>query len=324
MKKKFALTAFVGIATYCFGVGVAAQNAATNYPDKPIRIVVPFAAGGMVDLVARAYGQKLTEAWKQPVVVDLRPGAGTIIGTEAAAKSKPDGYTLLIAVSNHATNPALNAKLPYDTLKDFEPVSIMGRAPIVIYSNPKFAPKDLKELVTFAKSNPDAVNFGSAGPGSMTHLTAEMLKQKAGIQMTHIIYKGGAPALNDLMAGHIPLSFATVGQALPQYRAKQLRALGVSSATRYPSIPEVPTFREQGIDLVASDWYGLFVPAGTPKPIIDKLNAEIRRIAATPDLAEKLSAIEVASSSPQELDALVRSETTRWGALIRQLGLKGE
>jgi tripartite-type tricarboxylate transporter receptor subunit TctC len=298
-----------------------AQGDAADYPHKPIKIIVPFAPGGSVEVVARILGQKLTEAWSQPVVVESRPGAATIIGTDAAAKSRPDGYTLLIAVSNHATNPALNAKLPYDTLKDFEPISLVARTPIVAYVNPKFGPKDLKELVAYAKANPDTVNFGSAGAGSMTHLTGELLKRKTGASMAHVLYKGGTPAVNDVLAGHIPLTFATVGQALPQYQAKQLRALGVSSAKRYASIPEVPTFREQGIDIVATEWYGLFAPAGTPKPIIDKLNAEVRRIMGRPDLGDRLNSIEPVGSTAQELDALVRSEMNLWGPLIRELGL---
>jgi len=311
-------------ALACIGAAAFAQNAASDYPAKPIRIIVPFAAGGSVDVIARILGQKLTEAWSQPVLVESRPGAATIIGTDVAAKAAPDGYTLLIAVSNHATNPSLHAKLPYDTLKDFEPVSLLARTPIVAYANPKFAARDLKELATYAKGHPEGVNFGSAGVGSMTHLTAELLKRKADFNMSHVIYKGGTPALNDVLAGHIPLTFATVGQALPQYQAKQLRALGVSSAKRYPSIPDVPTFREQGIDIVATEWYGLFAPAGTPKPIIDKLNAEVRRIIGLPDLGARLNAIEPVSSSAQELDALVRSEMAQWGPLIRQLGLKSE
>lgn len=315
-------TAALGIAAASVAPGAQASEAA--YPDKPIRIIVPFAPGGSVDVLARVVGQKLTEAWGQPVVVESRPGASTIIGTAAAAQAKPDGYTLIIVVSNHTTNPALQAKLPYDTLKAFEPVSLLARTPVVAYANPKFEPQNLKELVSYSKAHPGDVKFGSAGVGSMTHLTAELLKERAGADMTHIVYKGGTPALNDVLAGHIPVTFATVGQALPQYKARQLRALGVSSATRYPSIPEVPTFREQGIDLVATEWYGLLAPAGTPKPIIDKLNAEIRRIVALPSLGDRLTAIELASSSPMELDALIRSEMNLWGPVIRKLGLKAD
>lgn len=318
------LLAAVAAGAAASSMPAIAQEPAAAYPDKPIRIIVPFAPGGSVDVLARVVGQKLTEAWGQPVVVESRPGASTIIGTTAAAQARPDGYTLIIVVSNHTTNPALHAKLPYDTLKSFEPISLLARTPVVAYANPKFEPQSLKELVSYAKAHPDEVKFGSAGAGSMTHLTAELLKERAGIAMTHIVYKGGTPALNDVLAGHIPVTFATVGQALPQYKAKQLRALGVSSATRYASIPEVPTFREQGIDIVATEWYGLLAPAGTPRPIIDKLNAEIRRIMAHPNLGDRLTAIELASSSPKELDALIRDEINRWEPVIRKLGLKAE
>ena len=323
-RRFFARFAALAAMGNCLFGSAHAEPAPADYPNKPIRIIVPFAAGGSVDAVARTFGQKLTEAWGVPVVVDSRPGAATIIGTDLAAKSKPDGYTLLIAVSNHATNPALHHRMPYDTLKDFEPISLLARTPIVAYANPKFESKNLKELVAYARTHPEALSFGSAGTGSMTHLAAEQLKQKTGVKMTHVVYKGGTPALNDVLAGHIPVTFATVGQALPQYRAGQLQALGVSSATRYTSIPEVPTFREQGFDIVATEWYGLFAPAGTPRHVIDKLNLEVRRIAALPNLGERLNAIELIGSSPQELDALVRSEMKLWGPLIGQLGLKAQ
>src|SRR5258705_9423858 len=243
MPRRHALAALAAMAC-C--TAAAAQDPAASYPNKPIRIIVPFAPGGSVDVLARLIGQKMTEDWKQPVIVESKPGASTIIGTDATAKANPDGYTLVIVVSNHATNPALHSRLPYDTLKDFEPVSLLARTPIVAYANPAFPAQDLRQLVAHARSKPDAVSFGSAGTGSMTHLAGELLKQRAGVSMTHVVYKGGTPALNDVLAGHIPVTFATVGQALPQYKAKQLRALGVSSAQRYASIPEVPTFREQG------------------------------------------------------------------------------
>lgn len=299
-----------------------AQTAADSYPTKPIRIIVPFAPGGSVDIVARLIGQDLTEAWKQPVVVETRPGGGTMIGTQAAAKADPDGYTLLVAVSNHATNPALHAKMPYDALADFEFISMLARAPVVIYANPKFAPKDLKELIAYAKSNPGTLSFGSAGPGSMTHLVAELLKIQAGIDMTHVVYRGGTPAMNDAIAGQIPMTFATVLQGLSQYRGGLLRALAVTSDPRYPWIKDVPTFREQGVDLVASEWYVLLAPAKTPKPIVDKLNAEIRRMMALPNIGERLPAIELISSTREEAKDFVRAELDRWGPVIKKLGLK--
>jgi tripartite-type tricarboxylate transporter receptor subunit TctC len=302
----------------------SAQATAEKYPEKPIRIIVPFAPGGSTDVLARSLGQRFTDAWSQQVIVETRPGASAMIGTAAAAKADPDGYTLIIVVSTHTTNPALNARMPYDALKDFEPISLLARTPVVVYANPAFPANDLKGLAAVGKARSVALNFGSAGTGSMTHLTAEMLKAKAGIDMTHVVYRGGTPALTDVIAGQIPMTFATVAQALPQYRAGQVKALGVSSAERYASVPEIPTFREQGFDVVAAEWFGLLAPAGTPKPIIAKLNAEVRRIMAQPNFGERLQAIELFSSSPEELRAFIQGEIDKWSPLIRQLGLKSE
>jgi tripartite-type tricarboxylate transporter receptor subunit TctC len=312
-------------ASLCIFNGMAsAQSVAEKYPDKSIKIIVPFAPGGSVDVLARLVGQKITEHWNQPVVIESRPGAGTMIGTAAAARSDPDGYTLVIVVSNHATNPSLAPSVPYDALKDFEPISLLARAPIVPYSSPSFAPTNLKELVGLAKSKPNTLNFGSAGPGSMTHLVAEMLKIQAGIEMTHVVYRGGTPAMNDVLAGQIPMTFATVSQALSQYDSGLLRALGVSAEARQAALPNVATFREQGFDLVASEWYALMAPANTPKPIVAKLNAEMRRIMAIPNLGDRMKGIELVSSSPEELTAFIRSEIDRWGPVIKKLGLKAE
>jgi tripartite-type tricarboxylate transporter receptor subunit TctC len=302
--------------------GPKAQSASDRYPAKPIRIIVPFAPGGSVEVVARLIGQDLTEAWGQPVVVETRPGGGTMIGTQVVAKAEPDGYTLLVAVSNHATNPALHEKMPYDALADFEFISMLARAPVVIYSNPKFAPTDLKELIAYAKAKPGVLSFGSAGPGSMTHLVDERLKIEAAIEMTHVVYRGGTPAMNDAIAGQIPMTFATVLQGLSQYQGGLLRALAVTSDKRYPSIPQVPTFREQGVDLVAAEWYVLLAPAKTPKLIVDKLNAEIRRMMALPNIGDRLPAIELVSSTPDAAKAYVRRELDRWGPVIKTLGLR--
>ncbi len=289
---RIARTLAVAMAAAILGASALAQAPADKYPEKPIKIIVPFAP--------------------------------TMIGTQAAAKADPDGYTLIIVVSNHATNPALHATMPYDALKDFEPISLLARAPIVPYASPAFAPTNVKELVAAAKEKPGTINFGSAGPGSMTHLVAEMFKLQAGIVMNHVVYRGGTPALNDVLAGQIPLTFATVTQALPQYQSGLVRALGVTAAARYASIPNVPTFREQGFDLVASEWYGLLAPAGTAKPIVAKLNAEMRRIMALPNLGERLAAIELLSSSPEELSDFIRGEIDRWSPVIKKLGLKAE
>ena len=321
---KLVYAMVLGTTMAAFAAGMAcAQSPADKYPDKPIKIIVPFAPGGSTDILARVIGQKMTENWGQTVVVETRPGAATVIGTQAAAKADPDGYTLIIVVSNHTTNPALNPSMPYDALKDFEPVSLLGRAPIVPYVNPSFPPKDVKELVALAKAKPGTINFGSAGLASMTHLTAEQFKIQTGTEMTHLVYRGGTPALNDVLAGQVPMTWATVTQALPQYQAGLVRALGVTSDKRHAALPEVPTFREQGFDLLGMEWYGLLAPAGTPKPIIAKLNAEMKRILALP-LGERVAAIDLVGSSPEELSSFLRSEIDRWTPVIKKLGLKAE
>jgi tripartite-type tricarboxylate transporter receptor subunit TctC len=320
LQRRFLLSLVAGLV--CLAPVAHAQSGAEKYPERPIKIIVPFPPGGSVDVLGRTLGQKMNESWGQPVIIENRPGASTMIGTGAVAKAEPDGYTLIIVVSNHTTNPALQPKIAYDGLKDFTPIILMARTPVVLYANPGFAANNLKELVELGKSESAVLNFGSAGVGSMTHLTGEMFKLKAGIDMTHVLYRGGTPALNDLVAGHLPMQFATVGQALPQYRAGKVKALAISSAQRYPSMPEVPTFAEQGFDVVATEWFGLLAPAGMPRPIVDKLNAEIRRILALPNLGDRLTAIELAPSTPEELEAFLRADTEMWGTLIRQIGLK--
>jgi len=292
------------------------------YPDKPIRIIVPFAPGGSTDVVGRTVAQKMSESLGQTVVVENRAGGATMIGTDAVVKSKPDGYTLLIGVSTLATNPAMQPKMAYDAIRDLAPISLVARAPIVAYINPGFAPQNVREMLEFSRKNPGGVSYGSGGTGTVTHLVPEQLRDITGAPLTHIVYKGGTPAMADAIAGHIPMTFATVGQALQQYRAKQLRALAVSSDKRYASIPDVPTFREQGFDIVAYEWFGLFAPAGTPAPIIDRLHAEVRRIVGLADLSDRLTAIELVGSSPKELADHLNKETAMWGGLIRKLGLK--
>jgi len=314
------ILASIGLALAAAVLSPSTILAQTNYPDRQITVIVPFPPGGSVDVLGRTIAQKLNDAWGKPVVVENRAGASTIIGTTAVAKAPPDGYTLLIAVSSHTTNPTLSSKLTYDTQKDFAPITLLAKAPVVLYANPNFPPNNLKELVEYSKKE-TKLNFASAGVGTMTHLTAELFKADAKVDMTHIIYRGGTPAMNDLIAGHLPMSFGTVAQALPQYKAGVLKALGVSSEKRYPSIPEVPTFKEQGFDVVTTEWYGLLAPAGTPQPIIDKLNAEMARIMKSPDLGERLTAIELGTSTPAELDAFIQSETKRWAPLIKSLNL---
>ncbi|HEX2655708.1 MAG TPA: tripartite tricarboxylate transporter substrate binding protein [Xanthobacteraceae bacterium] len=299
-----------------------AQTPGDSYPQRQIKIIVPFPPGGSTDTLARVLAQNMQDDWGQTVIVENRPGASTIVGSQAAAKAEPDGYTLIVVVGNHATNPALHSKLPYDTLKDFEPISYLGHVPIVVYANPAFPAANLKDLVAITKKQP--VNFGSAGLGSTTHLAAESFKIEANIDMSHIVYRGGTPAMTDAIAGQIPMTWATVGQALQQYRAGQLKPLGIAWPTRYAAVPEIPTFKEQGFDVVGSEWYALLAPAGTPKPIIAKLNAEVRKITARKDLGDKLQAVELSSSSPEELQTFIKNEIDKWTPLINKLGLKAD
>jgi tripartite-type tricarboxylate transporter receptor subunit TctC len=319
MRKLFLALAALAL----FAVPALAQSA-DKYPERQIRIIVPYPPGGSVDVLGRLLAQRMQESWNQNVIVENRPGAGTMIGTGAAAKADPDGYTLIIVVSGHTINPALYANMAYDGIKDFQPIALLARTPVVLYAHPSLPAKDAKELVALGKAGTHKLNFGSAGTGSMTHLTGELIKSLTKTEMLHIVYRGGTPAMNDLLAGHLPLQFATVAQALPQYKAGQLRALGISSAARYASVPEIPTFKEQGIDVVTTEWYGLLAPAGTPRPIVDKLNAEMKRITSLPGMGDRLAAIELTHSTPEELGAFIKAETDRWGPAVKQLGLKGE
>jgi tripartite-type tricarboxylate transporter receptor subunit TctC len=315
---------FLALAALALVAVPAFAQSADKYPERQIRIIVPYPPGGSVDVLGRLLAQRMQESWNQNVIVENRPGAGTMIGTGAAAKADPDGYTLIIVVSGHTINPALYANMTYDGIKDFQPIALLARTPVVLYAHPSLPAKDTKELVALGKAGTHKLNFGSAGTGSMTHLTGELIKSLTKTEMLHIVYRGGTPAMNDLLAGHLPLQFATVAQALPQYKAGQLRALGISSASRYASVPEIPTFKEQGIDVVTTEWYGLLAPAGTPRPIVDKLNAEMKRITSLPGMGDRLAAIELTHSTPEELGAFIKAETDRWGPAVKQLGLKGE
>lgn len=299
-----------------------AQSAADKYPDKPIKIVVPFPPGGSTDTLGRAIAQKLQEKWGQPVLVENRPGASTLIGSTAVAKATPDGYTLIVSVSSHTTNPAMQATMPFDTLKDFTAVSLLARAPVLAVANPNYPASNIKELIALGKAGKIKMDYGSAGAGTMTHLTAELIKKQTGLDMTHILYKGGTPAMLDVMSGHLAMTFATLGQVQPQLKAGKLKALGISSDKRYASVPGIPTFKEQGIDVVTTEWFGLLAPAGTPPAIIAKLNTEVKQIMANPELGERLASIELASSSAEFLNDFIKAEVTRWSPVIKDLKIK--
>jgi hypothetical protein len=308
-------------ATLAVG-NAAAQSAAEKYPEKSIKIVIPFPPGGSTDALGRAVAQKMQEKWGQAVVVENRPGASTLIGSTAVAKAAPDGYTLIVAVSSHTTNPAMHTSMPFDTLKDFKAISMLARAPVLVVANPSFPANNMKELIELGQAGKVKLDYGSAGVGTMTHLTAELIKKQTGLELTHILYKGGSPAMMDVMSGHLALTFATLGQVQPQIKSGKLKALGISSDTRYTSVSDIPTFKEQGLDVVTVEWFGLLAPAATPEGIIAKLNAAVKEIMANPELGDRLASIELVSSTPEFLEQFIQTEVNRWTPVIKELDIK--
>jgi tripartite-type tricarboxylate transporter receptor subunit TctC len=307
---------------------VAASTAgAQAWPSRPVRLVVPFAAGGSTDIVARVVGQKLSEALGQPVVIDNRPGASTQIGTDIVAKSPPDGYTLLVTPAPFTVNPTLFRKLPYDPYNDFTPILLINTTPLVTVVNPRVPATTVKELVALAKARPGQLNFGSSGTGGSNHLAGELFNAMAGVKMLHIPYKGNAPALADLVGGHVDVVFNGVTSAIALIRGGKLRALSVTSAKRSGVLPDVPTMDEAGLKgFEATAWNGLAGPARLPREIVTRLHAEIVRILSTADLREKLRAdgSDPVGSSPEEFTRYLRTETEKWAKVIRMAGVKQE
>ncbi len=304
----------------------AALASAQSYPTKPIRIVVPFPPGGATDILARDVAQKLTEAWGQQVIVDNRPGAGGNIGSELVAKSAPDGYTLEMGtVGTHAINASLYAKMPYDHVKDFVPVILVAGVPNVLVVNPAVPVNSVAELIAYAKANPGKLNFASSGSGTSIHLSGELFKVMAGVQMTHIPYKGSAPALQDLLGGQVQLMFDNLPPSLPQIKAGKLRALAVTTATRAPALPDVPTIAEAGLPgFESSSWFGLLAPAGTPPAIVVKLNAEVAKWLATPDAKERLAkqGANAVGGSPEDFEKHIAAETVKWAKVVKDSGAR--
>jgi tripartite-type tricarboxylate transporter receptor subunit TctC len=303
------------------------NKASSAYPAKSIRLIVPFAPGGSNDIMARLIGQKFSEALGQQVVADNRTGASGIIGTDIAAKAPPDGYTLLMMSLTFAVNPSLFRKLPYDTEKDLTPVTLVASAPLMLVVHPSVPAKSVQELVAYAKGNPGKLNFGSGGPGTTPHLAGEMLKMMIGAQMTHVPYKGGGPALTDLMGGQIQLMLENIPSTLPLAKSGKLRALAVTASKRSPLVPDLPTLDEAGLkgyEIVG--WNGLFVPAGTPRAIVSLLHTTTAKAIAQPDLKERLATLgaEGVGSSPGEFKAFVQTEIAKWARVVREAGLKVE
>lgn len=306
-----------------FAVSHATADAET-YPSKPIKIVVPFPPGGTTDVLARAIGQEFTKSWGQQVIVDNKPGAGGNIGSDAVAKSAPDGYTLLMGtVGTHGINVSLYKKMPYDAVKDFAPIAHVANVPNLLAVHPSVPVKSVKELITYAKANPGKLTFASAGNGTSIHLSGEMFKALAGVDMQHIPYKGSAPAVADLLGGQVNMMFDNMPSVLPHVKAEKLRAIAVTTAKRSPALPDVPTIVESGVaGYESTSWFGLFAPAGTPKEIVAKLNKEVARILALPEFKERLSGqgAEPIGGTPEQFAAHINAEIKKWEGVVKSSG----
>jgi len=311
------------IAGLAFFSGAAFGQA---YPAKPIRMIVPFPAGGGSDTMGRVVGQKLGERLGQQIVVENRPGAGGSIGAEMVAKAAPDGYTLLLgSTSEIAQYPNVNPKITYNPQRDFAPISLVGNVPLILVAHPSLPVKTVKELVALAKSRPGAINFSSAGNGSTTHLAVELLILTTRIKMTHVPYKGSAPAVVDLVAGNVQVGIPTLPAALPFVKAGRLMALAISTAKRAPAMPTVPTMQEAGVDRYDTAlWTGILAPAGTPNAILLRLQSEIANIIRLPDVEEVLAkqGAEPASSTPEQFSAFIKSELAKWAKVVKESGVR--
>jgi tripartite-type tricarboxylate transporter receptor subunit TctC len=311
-----------------FVLAAGAAVAQASYPAKAIRYIVPFPAGGPLDIVARAIGQELTKSWGQPVIVDNRPGAGGNIGADIVAKAPPDGYTILMgAVSTHAINVTLYSKLPYDPIKDFAPVTLITSVPNVLVVHPSLPVRNVKDLIALAKARPGQLNFASGSTGSAGHLAGELFDSMAGVQMTHIPYKGAAPAVIDLIAGHVSLMFDNLSSALPNIKAARVRAIAVTTLKRSPLLPDLPTISESGLrGFDVSTWFGIFAPAGTPPDIVAKLNSEIVRMLHTGDMRERLALLgaEPIGNKPDEFAAFIKTEIPKYAKVIKASGAKAD
>jgi tripartite-type tricarboxylate transporter receptor subunit TctC len=306
-------------------LGITASNAmAQAYPNKPIKLIVPFAPGGFTDVVARILGQKLSISLGQPFVIENKAGAGSTIGTDFVAKAAPDGYTLVMVSTTHVISPAIYPKLPYDPIKSFTPVGKLVDSAYVLLVNPKVPANNVAEFIALAKASPDKIHYASSGNGSSQHLMGGMFASMTGVKMKHVPYKGSGGAANDLVAGVVESSFAGVPNAMAQVPAGRLKALAVTTSKRIPQLPDVPTMQEAGVPgYNASVWLGLLAPAGTPKEVVMKLNAEIAKVLSAADTKKELYAagVEADISTPEALNALMVQELDRWGKVIKDAGI---
>jgi tripartite-type tricarboxylate transporter receptor subunit TctC len=308
------------------GLAVTA-HAQAQYPVKPVRLVVPFPPGGGSDALSRILGPKLSEGLGQQVVIENRPGAGANIGAEVAAKSPPDGYTLLMGNVAHAINASLYAKLNYDFVKDFAPVSLLASTPNIVVVHPSVPAKSVKELIALARSRPGQLDFASSGAGSSAHLAGELFMSMAGVKMNHVPYKGGGPAVVALLGGEVSVGFATTPSVVQHVKSGRLRGLAVTTARRSPSTPDLPTVSEAGVKgYEAGTWYGLLAPSGTPKDVVSRLHADSMKSLAAADVKQRLdnAGFEAIGTTPEQFGTYIRSETEKWGKVVRAAGVRVE
>jgi tripartite-type tricarboxylate transporter receptor subunit TctC len=306
---------------------VHAQPAPAEYPTRTVRTIVSYAPGGATDIMARVVAQKLTESLGKSFVVDNQSGAGGVIGDALVARAAPDGYTLLATSSTFAINPAVVAKLPFDAIKNFAPIGLVAQAPFVLVVHPALPAKSVKDLIALAKSRPGNLDYASAGPGTAVHLATELFSSMAGISMTHIPYKGTGPALIDLLAGQVQLTFANILSAKPYVQSAKLRGLGVSSAKRSSALPELPTISEAGVPRYeVVSWYGWLAPAGTPQPIVQRLNREINKVISAPEVKNRIVAngAEPLGGTAEELGQRIGTEIARWRKVVKHAGIRVE
>lgn len=317
---------FARLGTLIATTALAASAALAAYPDKPIRLVVPFAPGGGTDLIARTLGAGMSQALGQTIVVDNKPGAGTLIGTDAVAKSPADGYTLVIATFAHAVNPSLQPKLPFDTAKAFAPVILVGKGPNVLVVRADSPYKTVKDLIDAAKAKPGRLTYASQGNGTSAHLAGEMFTNLAKVEMTHVPYRGAGPAINDLLSGQVDMIFGTAAAVSNMVDNKKLRALAVTTPQASPAFAGVPTIAETVPGYAVESWYGLYAPAGTPADVISKLNAAAAKASRNPEFAKKVEqeGLVISAGAPAELDTYVRAEEQRWKKIVKENNIKSE
>lgn len=317
---------FAALTMAALALGIAAGGAvADEYPSKPIRFVAPYPPGSVTDLLARTIGQKLTESWKQPVIVENRGGGGSVIGTDIVAKAPPDGYTILIVAPDLAINQSLRSKLPYDAEKSFAPVTLLVFSPTVLSVNPSLPVSNLRELIAHAKSRPGQLSYASGGNGTVGHLGMELLKHMGGIDMVHVPYKGTAAVVTAVLTGEVQVAFAQMSTVRPQFLAGKLRVLAVASGARSKGMPELPTVAEAGFPGFKADvWFGVVAPAGTPGGIVARLNSEMGKIMHMPDVQKQLlpQGIEPMTGTPEEFTAFIRAEIAKWAELVKKTGAR--